>query len=327
MQAVINFIFGYIIFAFFAKVWWVITIPGRLLIRGLGFGSSLAANFGIWLVVAAIYLISTGTLHLCRNAYLATFTDQTPVPMRLTPELGGLRFETTVSYVPYAYENGRLKVVLVNDTPYPLHKVWLACESYSKLYPDDVARFQTDYLFMGVMPPGQRRVAESKFQAPAGGAYMTKCRLGGAEIPYGWWEGIPADAMKRKIGEGPSPDQTQRKRLLLDDDLQPIVQKNDVSPAPEPIPIIAPALEIVEPSLISTLELLSEGVKVRVRLENREAYPVSSVALRCLIPTTDGVDVRTWTAFKDGVQAGARRSDSVTFDVINATGGVACSRR
>ena len=335
-----KFILGVIFYSIFAKMWFFLMLPGRFLARWAGFGSSLG-----WMVtmVAAVMLIHGGiktAIHAGRNAYIEAFVpDRVPVPLNLKHYLLlGLRVHKSTEYLDtYASsQNGILHMTVTNNTKYPLTKMWFVCKVHGRLIPDSYTLVNTEYLFDGVMPPGQTRSTDVVFEGPTGGDYMTECELRGAEVPYGWWEGIPREATERQEGRGPSRLYNRetfgvvsegaqgRPRLFLDDELNPTADPLDG--VVDRTPIWGDEAQGERRALVFDYEAStdSDGLVIDVSLTNHGRDMVSNVSIYCLIQTQNGVLERGAIVFPMGVNPGVNALDSVLIvDVIEATG-IAC---
>lgn len=341
-----RFLLGTFIFAVIERMWYFLMWPGRLIANAVGFGTSLIWTSVLILVISFGGILGKSVIHSARNAYIEAFVpDRVPVPLDLYYELGtGLSVVKSTRYMePPRSTQGILSMTVTNNTKYPLSKIWFICKMHGRLYADSYSTVNTGYLFDGVMPPGQTRTAEIVFEGPSGGDYMSECELQGAKVPYGWWEGIPIEALEPEVGRGPgrlydperygvvSEGTGERERVFLDGDLKPTTDPmDDVDQTPiwgdetrAPPPAVGPS---VRNGVVMDYEgyVDSEGVLIEIEARNGGRSSIRNLPIVCLILSNGVVEDRRFSVFGGGLQPGDDGLESYLIRDIFQADAIAC---
>lgn len=179
------------IWAVISRMWSIVMAPFRAIGSPWGMGG-LFTLVVIYLIGSAIIGGGQYGVHGLRNLYLATFTDRVPVPLGMDKVLErDLVYDVTVSRPsPSLDTDAMMEVTLANRSAYPVTRVALYCDVYSRMYSESQS-MNTDYLFHGIMKPGETRTFSVPFNGPAGGPSFAKCKYLEGHTTYSWWEGFP----------------------------------------------------------------------------------------------------------------------------------------
>lgn len=336
-------------FSILGKVMYILTMPGRFVAGRVGGGSAT-----LWtLALVAFFTIVSNTgqfvTHAGRNTYLHYFSDRAAVPLNFSDTIKDkITFSYNAAYPnPTADVNGVMYFTFTNNSDYPITKLFFVCEVFG----DDQYSsfiFNSDYVVKGIMYPGETQQASVPFRGPAFGSYLSKCKYGGAESVYKWWEGVPKIEMQKHQGIGADSitsytkqagaDVHERKRIFLDANLnvtnEPsdgIVDKTPVweHDAPQQPIMHTPSKRVVQPphayKINARIYAHEDGSTMRATLYNDTSEDLGLTPLRCEFETEHGPDKRWWLAFRDGVKAGQSAVDEMKWrDITDATGEIRC---